>query len=51
VLAQQTVQAISAADGSVTLTPLNDGGVATQLQVLAVTGDSATLTISVDRQP
>jgi len=51
VLATQTVQAVSGANGSVTLNPLTDGIVATQLEVLAVTGSSATLTISVDRHP
>jgi len=51
VLATQTVQAVSAADGLVTLNSLTDGIVATQLEVLAVTGNSATLNISVDRHP
>jgi len=51
VLATQVVQAISAADGTVTLNPLTDGIVATQLDVLAVTGDSANLNISINRHP
>jgi hypothetical protein len=50
VLATQTVKAVSAADGSVSLTPLTDGIVPTHLHILAVTGD-ATLTILVDRHP
>ncbi len=51
VLEQQTVQAVSAADGSVTLNPLSDGGVATQLEVVAVTGNAGTLNISIERHP
>jgi hypothetical protein len=51
VLAQQTVQAVSDANGLTTLDPLSDGGVPTQLDALAVTGNSATLTISVERHP
>ena len=38
VLATQTVEATSDANGVVTLTPLTDGIVATQLEALAVTG-------------
>ncbi len=50
ILATQTVVAVSAADGSVSLSPLTDGIVPTQLEVLAVTGN-ATLAATVDRHP
>jgi hypothetical protein len=51
VIGTQTVQATSDANGVVTLTPLTDGTVPTQLDALAVTGDTATIAISIDRHP
>ncbi len=51
VLATQTVQATSDSGGLVTLNPLTDGTVATRLDVLAVTGNTATVAISIDRHP
>ena len=51
VLATQTVEAASDAYGVVTLTPLTDGIIATQLEALAVTGYNATMTISIERHP
>ncbi len=51
VLATQTVQAISDSSGMVTLTPLTDGTIPTQLDVEAVTGSSGTMAISIDRHP
>jgi hypothetical protein len=50
-LASQTVDAISGAAGLVTLNPISDGTVATRLSALAVTGDSSTLVISIERHP
>ena len=51
VLASQTVDAISDASGLVTLDPISDGTAATRLSALAVTGDSSTLAISIERHP
>ncbi len=51
VLATQTVQATSDSNGMVTLTPLTDGTVPTQLDAQAVTGNSATVAISIERHP
>ena len=51
VLATQTVQATSDSNGMVTLTPLTDGTVPTQLDAEAVTGNSATIAISIERHP
>jgi hypothetical protein len=51
VVATQTVEATSDANGVVILTPLTDGIVATQLEALAVIGDSAAMTISIERHP
>lgn len=50
VLAQQTVQAISGIDGSVTLTPLSANDQAARLLVTAATGD-ATLNFELDAHP
>ena len=50
VLAQQTVQAISGIDGSVTLTPLSANDQAARLLVAAATGD-ATLNFELDAHP
>jgi len=50
-LQRLTVQAVSSVAGMVSLSPLTDGIVPTQLTVLAVTGKSATLMISVERHP
>jgi hypothetical protein len=51
VLATTSVQAISDADGLVTLVPLSQGGVPTRLEVLAVTGDTATVAFEIERHP
>ncbi len=51
VLATQSVQATSDSGGVVRLDPLTDGTVPTQLDVLAVTGNTATMAISIDRHP
>ncbi len=50
-LATRTVQATSDSSGMVTLAPLTDATVATQLEAQAVTGNSATMAISIDRHP
>ncbi len=50
-LESATVEGVSAQDGSVTLTPLTDGVVATTLEVLAVAGNSGTLTFTIARHP
>ena len=51
VLATQTVQAVSDSSGMVALTPLTDGTIPTQLEAEAVTGNSATMAISIERHP
>jgi hypothetical protein len=51
VLQRQTVQVVSSAAGLVSLTPLTDGIVPTQLEVVATIGNTATLDIVVDRHP
>ena len=51
VLATQTVQAVSDGNGMVNLTPLTEGTLPTQLDAQAVTGNSATMAISIDRHP
>jgi hypothetical protein len=48
VLATQTVQAVSGADGLVVLTPLIRQGTGTMLQVLAVTGSESTLAFQIE---
>lgn len=50
-LATQTATAISALDGSVSFAPASIPGVGTNLVGLAVTGNSSTLTISVEQHP
>lgn len=50
VLEQQTVQAVSGIDGSVTLTPIATNGLAGRLQVMAATGD-VTLNCELDAHP
>lgn len=50
VLAQQTVQAISGIDGSVTLTPLSANDQAARLLMTAATGDAA-LNFELDAHP
>jgi hypothetical protein len=50
-LATQTVQAISGADGLVTLTPLTENGVPTRLFVTAVTGNVASLDFEIEMHP
>ena len=50
-LAQQSVEATSGIDGSVTLTPLAANGQAGRLQVMAVTGTNATLSFELDAHP
>jgi len=51
VLEQQTVQAISATDGTVTLSPIDDDTQAARLYITAVTGQSAVLTFELDKNP
>ncbi|MBV8629798.1 MAG: IPT/TIG domain-containing protein [Silvibacterium sp.] len=51
VLEQQSVQAISAAGGTVALIPLSMPGKASRLFVTAVTGASAVLTFELDKHP
>ena len=51
VLATQSVQAISDSGGMVSLTPLTDATVPTMLQAEAVTGNSSTMAISIERHP
>ncbi|WP_114205604.1 hypothetical protein [Acidisarcina polymorpha] len=48
---QQTVQAISDADGLVNVNPLTDGVIATHLEVLAVTGINGSVLATIDRHP
>jgi hypothetical protein len=50
-LATQTATAISAIDGSVTFSPLTFPGVATTLQAIAVSGNTATAPIAIDQHP
>jgi len=50
ILAQQTIQAISGIDGSVTLTPLSANDQAARLLVTAATGDT-TLNFELDAHP
>ncbi len=51
VLSRQTVTAVSGADGLVTMTPLNAAGMATRLDVLAVSGSTATLAFEIETHP
>lgn len=51
VLGQQTVQANSAIDGSVTLTPLSAGGLAARLMVTASAGTGSILNFELDAHP
>jgi hypothetical protein len=51
VLATQIVQANSDGNGMVTLNPLTDGTAATQLDAQAVTGNAATVAVSIERHP
>lgn len=51
VLTTQTVQAISGADGLVTLTPLTGNGEPTRLYVTAVTGNVASLNFEIEQHP
>jgi hypothetical protein len=48
---EQAVEAVSAADGLITFTALSDGVSPTKLDAIAVTGNSATLAISIVRHP
>jgi hypothetical protein len=50
-LAKQTNTLTSALDGSVTLAPLTQTGVATTLQGLAATGNAGTLKFFVEQHP
>jgi hypothetical protein len=50
-LATQTASAVSAIDGSVTFSPASIPGVATNLAGLAVTGNSVTMTITIEQHP
>ena len=51
VLALQTIPVISDSNGMVTLTPLTDATVPTQLDAQAVTGSSSTMAVSIERHP
>ncbi len=51
VLAQQTVQATSAIDGSVTFTPISPDGMAARLMVTASTGSASVLNFELDAHP
>lgn len=51
VLEQQSVQAVSAADGTVSLIPLSVPGEASRLFVTTVTGKSAVLSFELDKHP
>jgi hypothetical protein len=51
VINRQTQQLISAADGTVTMTPLANGGQPVRLEVTAVTGESAVLNFELDQHP
>ena len=50
-LAAQTTSSISAMDGSVTVTPLTLPGVATELVGIAATGNTGSLTFSIEQHP
>jgi len=50
-LATKSTILTSALDGSVTLTPLTEPGVATILQGVAATGNTATLKFSIEQHP
>jgi len=50
-LEQQSVQAVSAADGTVTLAPLSIAGEASRLFVTVAVGESATLNFELDKHP
>ena len=50
-LEQQTIQATSATNGTVALTPLSIAGRPTRLFVTAVVGESATLNFELDKHP
>jgi hypothetical protein len=50
-LATQTASATSALDGSVTFAPASLAGVATNLLGLAVTGNTASVSVAVERHP
>lgn len=50
-LATQTATAVSALDGTVVFTPASIPGAATSLVGLAVTGNSSTLSISIEQHP
>jgi IPT/TIG domain len=50
-LATQITTAISALDGTVTFVPASIPGVATTLRGVAVTGNSSTLSVSIERHP
>ena len=51
VLASQATTAISALDGSVTIAPLTLAGIPTNLKGIAATGNSASLTFTVEQHP
>ena len=51
VLMTQSAQAVSDADGIVTLNPLYRPGVATRLALLAFTGEAGTLLVEIEQQP
>jgi hypothetical protein len=51
VLGTETVESVSGADGLVTLTPLTDAGLATRLEVLAITGSTASINFEIETHP
>jgi hypothetical protein len=50
-LATRTDTAISGADGTVTFVPASIGGIATNLEALAVTGNTSTVSIEIEQHP
>lgn len=51
ILATQTIQQTSGADGLVTLTPLTGNGQPTRLDINAVTGNVASLCFEIEQHP
>jgi IPT/TIG domain len=51
VLGTETVESVSGADGLVTLTPLTEAGLATRLEVLAITGSVASINFEIETHP
>jgi hypothetical protein len=51
IIATQSGQVTSGADGIVSFSPLNERGTPTRLDVLAVTGDAGTLQFEIEQHP